>query len=90
MGVHVFFLVEAYRYGKLAAVAPFRYTQIIRTIFAGWIVWVEIPSTAVFTGIGIICTSGVFITWREALAKKRSRQLAAADQLDSNIEDTHF
>ena len=64
-----FLMVEAYRYGQLAAVAPFRYIQITWAILAGWLIWGEIPSTAVFIGITIICTSGVYIAWREALAR---------------------
>jgi drug/metabolite transporter (DMT)-like permease len=64
-----FLMVEAYRYGQLAAVAPFRYIQIIWAILAGWLIWGEIPSTAVFIGITIICTSGVYIAWREALTR---------------------
>ena len=65
-----FLMVEAYRYGQLAAVAPFRYIQIIWAILAGWLIWGEVPSTAVFIGIGIICTSGVYIAWREALYRR--------------------
>lgn len=65
-----FVMVEAYRYGQLAAVAPFRYIQIIWAIVAGWLIWGEMPSTAVFIGIGIICISGVYIVWREALASR--------------------
>jgi len=65
-----FLMVEAYRYGQLAAVAPFRYIQIIWAILAGLLFWGEKPSTAVFTGIGIICASGIYIAWREAMARK--------------------
>ncbi len=64
-----FVMVEAYRYGQLVAVAPFRYIQIIWAILAGWLIWGEIPSAAVFTGIAIIFASGVYIAWREALAR---------------------
>ncbi len=65
-----FLMVEAYRHGQLAAIAPFRYIQIIWAILAGWLIWGEMPSTAVFTGIGIICASGIYIAWREALARR--------------------
>ena len=67
-----FLMVEAYRYGQLAAVAPFRYIQIIWAILAGWLIWGEMPPTVVFTGIGIICASGVYIAWREALARRNA------------------
>jgi drug/metabolite transporter (DMT)-like permease len=61
-----FLMVEAFRHGQLVAVAPFRYMQIIWTILAGMIFWDEVPTSAVFVGIGIICASGIYIAWREA------------------------
>jgi drug/metabolite transporter (DMT)-like permease len=65
-----FLMVEAFRHGQLAAVAPFRYMQIIWTILAGMIFWGEVPKSAVFVGIGIICASGIYIAWREATVGK--------------------
>ncbi|MEM7259272.1 MAG: DMT family transporter [Pseudomonadota bacterium] len=68
-----FIMVEAYRYGQLSAVAPFRYIQIIWAILAGWVIWGEVPTNAVAIGIAIICCSGVYIAWREALARSESQ-----------------
>ncbi|NKB60623.1 MAG: EamA family transporter [Gammaproteobacteria bacterium] len=62
-------MVEAFRHGQLVAVAPFRYLQIIWTILAGLIFWGEVPTPMVLLGIGIICTSGIYIAWREALVR---------------------
>jgi drug/metabolite transporter (DMT)-like permease len=61
-----YLMVEAFRHGQVVAVAPFRYVQIIWTILAGMLFWNEVPSSVVFFGIGIICTSGIYIAWREA------------------------
>jgi drug/metabolite transporter (DMT)-like permease len=47
--------------------------QIIWTILAGMIFWGEVPQSAVFVGIGIICTSGVYIAWREATVGRPAR-----------------
>ena len=66
-----FFMVEAFRHGQLVAVAPFRYVQIIWVILAGMIFWGEVPRPMVFVGIGIICTSGIYIAWREAMARRK-------------------
>lgn len=63
-------MVEAFRHGQLVAVAPFRYVQIVWTILAGMIFWGEVPVPAVFIGIAIICSSGVYIAWREATVGK--------------------
>ena len=65
-----YLMVEAFRHGQLVAVAPFRYVQIIWTILAGWIFWNEIPAPVVFLGIGIICASGIYIAWREAVVNR--------------------
>jgi drug/metabolite transporter (DMT)-like permease len=57
-----FLMVEAFRHGQLVAVAPFRYVQII-----------EVPTPAVFLGIGIICASGIYIALREAALRRAER-----------------
>lgn len=62
-------MVEAYRFGQLAAVAPFRYIQIIWAILFGWLIWGEMPNVAGFVGIAVICGSGVYIAWREAITR---------------------
>ena len=66
-----YLMVEAFRYGQLVAVAPFRYVQILWTILAGLVFWGEIPTPAVFVGIGIICVSGIYIAWREATVGRK-------------------
>ena len=71
-----FLMVEAFRHGELAAVAPFRYVQIVWTILAGMLFWGEVPPPIVFLGIGIICASGVYIAWREATVRRRAAQPA--------------
>jgi drug/metabolite transporter (DMT)-like permease len=69
-----FLMVEAFRHGQLVAVAPFRYVQIIWTILAGLMFWGEVPTAAVFVGIGIICASGIYIAWREATVNRIRRR----------------
>jgi drug/metabolite transporter (DMT)-like permease len=66
-----FLMVEAFRHGQLVAVAPFRYAQIIWVILAGMMFWGEIPSPVVIFGISIICSSGIYIAWREARHKEK-------------------
>ena len=67
-----FLMVEAFRHGQLVAVAPFRYVQIIWTILAGSLFWEEVPTRMVFIGIGIICASGIYLAWREAIVRNRA------------------
>jgi len=68
-----YLMVEAFRHGQLAAIAPFRYVQIVWTILLGLVFWDEIPTPAVFLGIGIICASGIYIAWREANVARMGR-----------------
>ena len=68
-----YLMVEAFRHGQLAAIAPFRYVQIVWTILLGLVFWDEIPTPVVFLGIGIICASGVYIAWREANVARMGR-----------------
>lgn len=72
-----FLMVEAFRYGQLAAVAPFRYIQIIWTILAGILFWGEVPGPVVMFGIGVICTSGIYIAWREATVGRRPTKITS-------------
>ena len=62
-----YFLVEAFRHARIAAVAPFKYIQLLWGILAGIVFFGETPGLVVFTGIGVILASGFYVAWREAL-----------------------
>jgi len=62
-----YFLVEAFRHARIAAVAPFKYVQLLWGILAGITFFGEVPGPAVFVGIAVILGSGVYVAWREAL-----------------------
>jgi drug/metabolite transporter (DMT)-like permease len=68
----VFFLVGGYltavefmRHGDVSVVAPFRYTQVIWAIIAGYVVWRDVPDAPMLVGTAIIIGSGVYTFQRE-------------------------
>ena len=68
-----FFMIEAFRHAQIVVVAPFKYVQLIWSILAGLIFWGEMPEPIVFLGIAVICSSGIYIAWREAVLSRRGR-----------------
>ena len=59
-------LSQAYRLGRAAAIAPFEYLTVPMAVFAGYIVFSEIPSPVVWAGITLIISAGLVTVWREA------------------------
>lgn len=57
-----FFLqISAVRLGELSFIAPFSYTGILIAVFYGFVVWEELPGTAMIFGIILIILSGLYI-----------------------------
>lgn len=56
---------QAYRTGAPATVAPFEYAALPMAIFWGWVVFGEVPSAAVWVGIVLIASAGLYVFWRE-------------------------
>jgi drug/metabolite transporter (DMT)-like permease len=52
-------VVAAYRLGQVAAVAPFSYTQIVWSLFFGWLVFADFPDRTALVGTIVIIVSGV-------------------------------
>lgn len=59
-------LIQAYRAGDAAAVAPMQYSQIIWAALYGSLFFAETPSTETWLGAAIIISSGVYIVARES------------------------
>ena len=62
----------AHRYATAAVLGPFLYQQIIYMSLGGWLVFGQIPDTAVVLGARIVVFSGLYLLWREfSLAQKK-------------------
>jgi drug/metabolite transporter (DMT)-like permease len=65
--------IAALRAGEIAAVAPFRYSQMLYAMLFGYLVFREVPDTAMVTGAVVIVLSGIYAFHRERV---RNRPLA--------------
>jgi drug/metabolite transporter (DMT)-like permease len=55
----------AHRYATAAVLGPFLYQQIIYMTLGGWLVFGQIPDSAVAFGACIVVLSGLYLLWRE-------------------------
>jgi drug/metabolite transporter (DMT)-like permease len=48
------------------AVSPFYYFLLVWTLFLGFLVWGDVPTTSLLVGSGIVVASGLFLLYQEA------------------------
>ncbi len=58
-------LSQAYRLGAPSVVAPYEYVLLPMAVFWGWLVFDEVPRSAVWVGIALIAGAGLFVFARE-------------------------
>ncbi len=58
-------LAHAHRYAPASTLAPFLYQQILYMTLLGFIVFGDVPGTAVLVGAAIVVASGLYLLWRE-------------------------
>jgi drug/metabolite transporter (DMT)-like permease len=59
------FMTNSYRFAQASLIANFDYVAMIWAILLGWILFSELPASAVYLGAAIVITSGIYIAWRE-------------------------
>jgi S-adenosylmethionine uptake transporter len=64
-------LSQAYRLADAATVAPFEYIGLPMAVFWGLIIFGDLPTWEVWTGIALILASGLFVFFRERSKSKR-------------------
>jgi drug/metabolite transporter (DMT)-like permease len=57
--------IEAYRHAEAGTVVPFRYTALLWAMLLGWLVFGDLPDTAMLGGASLVVASGLFILYRE-------------------------
>ncbi|HPF47412.1 MAG TPA: DMT family transporter [Emcibacteraceae bacterium] len=65
-------MISAYKYADVTLVTPFEYLRIIFAALAGYLIFSELPDIWTVSGGIIICSSTLFIAYREAI-KNRSK-----------------
>lgn len=64
-------LSQAYRLADAATVAPFEYIGLPLAVFWGFMIFSDLPTWEVWTGIALILASGLFVFFRERSKAKR-------------------
>jgi drug/metabolite transporter (DMT)-like permease len=62
-------LTQAYRIADANVVAPFEYSAMLWGILWGWAFFAEWPDAVAWVGITVIMAAGLFVLWRERIAK---------------------
>ena len=60
-----FLLIKAFDYAPASLLAPYSYSEIVTATAVGWIFFTDFPDGWTWTGIAVIVTSGIYISWRE-------------------------
>ena len=58
-------MIETFRYGEAALVAPFKYSGVIWAGILGYLIWGDIPEPSTIIGIGTVILAGFYILNRE-------------------------
>ena len=56
-----FVVIEAFRLGRAAVVAPFRYTGLLWAMLVGFIVWREVPDAWMLAGAAVVVCAGLYM-----------------------------
>lgn len=71
-----YFIVEAYRLAPISLLSPFIYTSLLWSILCGMILFGEIPSKMLYTGVSLIIAAGLVIIFQEnRLRKDKTNQI---------------
>jgi drug/metabolite transporter (DMT)-like permease len=62
-----FVFAAAFARAEVSALAPFEYTALVWATLIGYVIWLDIPSTEVWTGAVIIIGCGLYVIHRESL-----------------------
>lgn len=60
-----FMVIEAFRLGNAAVVAPLRYSGMLWAMLVGFLVWREAPDTWMLTGAAVVVCAGIYMVRRE-------------------------
>lgn len=65
------FIIAAMRDGDISFIAPFRYTGLLWAIVLGYLVFGDVPDTAMFIGGAVVVASGLYALYREQVVGKK-------------------
>jgi drug/metabolite transporter (DMT)-like permease len=59
-----FFIIESFRLGNAAVVAPFRYSGLLWAMLLGFLVWRDVPDAWMIAGATVVVAAGVYMLRR--------------------------
>ena len=70
VGIATFLMTLAFRGVDLSVVAPFRYSYLLTSAIAGYLVFSELPDGWSVAGAALIVASGLYALHREAVRRR--------------------
>lgn len=70
-------MIEAFRRGEAALVAPFKYSSLLWATLFGYLMFGELPDTWTLAGAVIIVLAGIYVLHRETQLKRGRRPVTA-------------
>ena len=67
IGTAHFLMIETFRYGEAALVAPFKYSGVIWAAIFGYFIWGDIPELRTVIGSTVVVIAGIYILHRERI-----------------------
>ena len=67
IGTAHFLMIETFRYGEAALVAPFKYSGVIWAAIFGYFIWGDIPELHTVLGVTVVVIAGIYILHRERI-----------------------
>ena len=77
-GVSQYWTTQALFYAPAAAVSPFNYTALIWGSVIGFLVWGEVPTTAIVIGAAIVTLTGIYLLRHEGFRRNPARRTRPA------------
>ena len=68
-----YMIILACEYATASQLSPFNYFEIVAATGISYVVFGFFPDQYVWLGIGIICLSGAYVSWRELKLSRRAR-----------------
>ncbi|MCB1548132.1 MAG: DMT family transporter [Hyphomicrobiaceae bacterium] len=66
-----YLMVEAFRNGEAALIAPFKYTSLVWGVLFGYLLFNHLPDGWTMLGAGIVVLAGLYIAHRERVRRKQ-------------------
>jgi drug/metabolite transporter (DMT)-like permease len=67
-----YFIVRAYDHAEASLLAPLAYTEMVTSTIMGWAFFGDFPDGFTFLGVAILIASAIYISAREAAAKRQT------------------